>query len=88
MVKAVTFWARDASANDAEVTLWKFNPATGGEVKMANFWTSGNAAGLRSWGDTTIAGNPLFPGDVPYLWVWLSSTGLEMVGIRIHVVWG
>ena len=87
-VKALVMWVTDNSANDVTLTLFKIDPTTAGVVTMAHVTSIGQVPGIRSFGDTTIVGNPLFRGHAPILRVAINGPGPVFHGGRIQYVFG
>jgi hypothetical protein len=90
-VKRLTMYAYDSNAtssDNAQVSLTKSYPPTGGATAMAYVTTTGaSPANPQAVMDTSITGNPVYRTQVPYLWVSIPMTNVWIYGVYIHYIW-
>jgi hypothetical protein len=90
-VKRLTMYAYDYNsgvAQDTWVELNKTYPPTGAMVIMATAGTLGaSTADPQAVMDTSIASNPVYRTQGPYLFVVIPQVNIKVYGFFIHYTW-
>jgi hypothetical protein len=94
-VKRFTMYASNndyTSSGGIAASLRKMYPPTGASVTMAQVQTYTDMPGIQTIIDTTIASNPVFRTQSPYVWVGVDKPGtamdvIELSGFFIHYTW-
>jgi hypothetical protein len=87
-VKRVTLYFSDQVAANMGVSLWKNHPPAGVEVEMAAAESFGiHLDDPATVMDTTIAKNPVYRNQGPYLEIVMDAAGHRTYGVYIHYTW-
>jgi hypothetical protein len=88
-VKRVTMYAWDNyPAQDVKFWLSKTYPPGGAsEVDLAYAVAPASGANPQAVVDTTIANNPIYRVQAPYLWLLMDSPNPKVYGFFIHYTW-
>jgi hypothetical protein len=87
-VKRVTMYAWDNyPAQKVEFTLLKDYPPSGGRAEMAYAEAPAVGADPQAVVDSTIANNPIYRVQAPYLWLFVGGPAPKVYGFFIHYTW-